>query len=93
MIRSFANEATKMVFEGRYVKEIPRRMQERALAKLQIINAANDLKDLEAIQSNKLEVLNGARSGRHCICVDKHGRICFRFEDGHAYDVEIFGYH
>ena len=93
MIRSFANEATKQVFEGHLVKEIPRRMQQRALSKLQMLNAASDLKDLEAVPGNKLEPLTGGRSGKHCICIDKDGRICFRWDDGHAYDVEIFGYH
>ena len=93
MIRSFANEATRNVFEGQFVREIPTRMQQRALAKLQMINAATELKDLEAVKSNKLSPLSGDRLGKHCICVDEHGRICFRWNDGHAYDVEIFGYH
>ncbi len=68
-------------------------MQQRALAKLQLINAATDLRDLEAVQSNGLVELQGERFGKHCICVDRHGRICFRWDSGHAYDVEIFGYH
>jgi toxin HigB-1 len=93
MIRSFANDATKQVFEGRAVKEIPRRMQQRALVKLQMLNAASDLKDLEVVRSNKLQELSGGRLGKYCICVDAHGRICFRWESGHAYDVEIYGYH
>ncbi|MET0291631.1 MAG: type II toxin-antitoxin system RelE/ParE family toxin [Steroidobacteraceae bacterium] len=93
MIRSFGNDATQRVFEGLVVKEIPPRMQQRALAKLQMINAAGDLADLEAVKSNMLELLSGERNGKHCICVDLHGRICFRWVDGHAYDVEIFGYH
>lgn len=92
MIRSFANDVTRRVFEGMAVSEIPSRMQQTALAKLQMINAAGDLKDLEVVRSNKLELLFGERSGKHCICVDRHGRICFRWQDGHAYDVEIFGY-
>lgn len=92
MIRSFANDVTRRVFEGMAVSEIPSRMQQRALAKLQMINAAGDLGDLEAIRSNQLELLSGERSGKHCISVDRDGRICFRWQDGHAYDVEIFGY-
>jgi len=68
-------------------------MQQRALVKLQLLHAACDLKDLQAVRSNKLQELSGDRQGKHCICVDEHGRICFRWEDGHAYDVEIFGYH
>ena len=93
MIRSFGNDATKQVFEGRIVKDIPPRMQQRALVKLQILNAATDLRDLEVVRSNQLQELFGGRQGKHCICVDEHGRICFRWEAGHAYDVEIYGYH
>ena len=92
MIRSFANDITQRVFDGLMVSEIPSAMQQRALAKLQMINAAGDLSDLEAIRSNHLELLFGERSGKHCISVDRHGRICFRWHDGHAYEVEIFGY-
>ena len=74
MIKSFGNDATRRIFEGQSVSEVPPRMQQRALAKLQLLDAAGDLKDLEAVASNKLELLDGTRSGKHCICVDQHGR-------------------
>jgi proteic killer suppression protein len=45
------------------------------------------------VASNKLSVLDGDRAGLHCICINEHGRICFKWKAGHAYDVEIFGYH
>ena len=93
MIRSFANEATRAVFEGRAVKELPSGIQERALAKLQMLHAAVSLDDLAVIASNRLEVLSGDRDGKHCICINDRGRVCFRWEHGHAHDVEIFGYH
>ena len=93
MIKSFANEATASVFEGRAVKELPVDMQDRALAKLQMLHAAASLEDPATIASNQLELLTGDRNGKHCICINEKGRICFRWQDGHAYDVEIFGYH
>lgn len=93
MIKSFANAVTHAIFEGRAVKELPADMQDRALAKLQMLHAAGSLEDLATIASNKLELLTGDRDGKHCICINDKGRICFRWQDGHAYDVEIFGYH
>ena len=93
MIRTFANQATEDIFYGRAVKELSRAVQQRALAKLQLIHAAGELKDLEAVPSNRLEALSGDRDGRHCICIDDLGRICFKWHDNHAYNVEIFGYH
>lgn len=93
MIRTFANQLTEEVFYGRAVSDLSAAIQQRALTKLQLIHAAADLRDLEAVPSNNLVVLSGDRDGRHCISIDDMGRICFRWEDKHAYDVEIFGYH
>ena len=94
MIRSFANEDTEAIFEGRSVSGFPARIQDGALMKLQLLNAAMTLDDLAAVPSNKLSLLDeGDRAGKYCICINEHGRICFRWDDGNAYDVEIFGYH
>lgn len=93
MIRSFGNEATRAVFEGRPAKELPQAIQQHALAKLQVLHAATTLEDLAAVPGNGLELLSGERDGKHCIRVNSNGRICFRWEDGHAYEVEIYGYH
>lgn len=93
MIRSFANDATRAVFEGHQVKDLPVDMQDRALAKLQMLHAAASLDDLTTIASNRLELLTGDREGKHCICINDKGRICFRWHEGNAFDVEIFGYH
>jgi proteic killer suppression protein len=93
MIRSFGNELTLQVFEGRTIDGFPVETLQRALVKLQMIHAATELRDLESVASNKLELLGGQRHGKHCICVDEHARVCFRWDRGHAYDVELFGYH
>jgi toxin HigB-1 len=93
MIRSFGNEATRAVFEGRSAPGLPSAIQQRALAKLQMLHAATTLDDLAAIPGNGLELLSGEREGKHCIRINASGRICFRWEVGHAHDVEIFGYH
>ncbi len=93
MIKSFRNDTTRAVYEGRRVGELPAALQERALAKLQMLHAALSLEDLAAVASNRLELLDGEREGYHCISINDSGRLCFRWEDGHAHDVEIFGYH
>ena len=93
MIKSFANPMTEDIFHGKVVQGLSIAVQQRALAKLQLIQAAGDLRDLEAVSTNRLEVLSGEREGRHCICVDDKGRICFKWRGSHAYDVELFGYH
>ncbi len=68
-------------------------MQQRALMKLQQLNAAEDLKDLSVPVSNQLEVLKGDRKGEHSIRINQQWRICFKWRDGHAIDVEIVDYH
>lgn len=61
--------------------------------KLQQLHAAGDLKDLSIPSSNQLEALKGDRKGSHSIRVNKRWRICFRWRDSHAWDVEIVDYH
>jgi len=61
--------------------------------KLQQLNAAGDLKDLSIPSANQLEALKGDRRGEYSIRINKQWRICFRWRDGHASDVEITYYH
>ncbi len=61
--------------------------------KLQQLNAAGDLKDPLIPSSNQLEGLKGDRKGEYSIRINKQWRICFRWRDGHAFDVEIVDYH
>ena len=93
MIKSFGNAATLSVFEGRAVKDLQSDMQERALAKLQLLHAAGSLEDLAAVASNKLELLTGDREGKHCIRINEQYRICFRWENGDVHQVEVADYH
>lgn len=76
-----------------YSKRIPRDIQERELMKLQQLNAAGVLKDLSIPSSNPLESLKGDRKGEYSIRINKQWRICFKWRDGHAFDVEIVDYH
>lgn len=61
--------------------------------KLVMIDAATQLEDLRVPPGNRLEKLRGDREGQHSIRINQQWRICFRWEGGDAYDVEIVDYH
>jgi proteic killer suppression protein len=63
------------------------------LRKLGLVDAAERLEDLRVPPGNRLEKLKGSRAGQHSVRVNDHWRICFRWKDGNAYDVEIVDYH
>ena len=93
MIKSFRDKETGKVWNREYSKKLPNDIQERALMKLQQLHAAGDLKDLSIPASNQLETLKGDRKGEYSIRINKQWRICFKWKDGHALDVEIADYH
>lgn len=93
MIRSFADKQTAAVFVGLVARGLPHQIQRRARAKLFMIEAAELLGDLRAPPGNRLEVLRGDREGQHSIRVNDRWRVCFRWFDGDAWDVEITDYH
>ena len=93
MIKSFRDKDTERVWRREYSKRLPRDIQERALMKLQQVNAAGDLKDLSIPASNRLELLKGNRKGEYSIRINKQWRICFKWQSGHASEVEITDYH
>jgi proteic killer suppression protein len=64
-----------------------------AYRKLIQLDEAGELRDLQGIPGNRLEKLGGDRKGQHSIRVNQQWRICFRWEKGDAYDVEIVDYH
>ena len=63
------------------------------LRKLGVVDAAEQLEDLRIPPGNRLEKLKGDRAGQHSIRVNDQWRVCFRWKDGNAYDVEIVDYH
>jgi len=65
----------------------------RALRRLEYIDLATCLDDLKVPPSNRLHALKGDREGRYAISVNDQWRICFRFKDGDAYEVEITDYY
>lgn len=93
MINSFACKDTEHIWIGRRSRKLPADIQSRALAKLNMIDAADTLDDLKLPPSNRLHELDRDRAGQHSISINMKWRICFRWNNGNAYDVEIVDYH
>jgi proteic killer suppression protein len=72
---------------------VPADVARRALRKLEAVDAAHQVSDLKVPPGNRLHALKGDRAGQHAISVNDQWRICFRFTDGDAYDVEFCDYH
>lgn len=93
MIKSFRHDLARRLFIGASSLEFPQDVKKRARRKLEMIHYAHDLKDIKAPPGNRLEVLKGDHKGQYSIRINDQWRICFLFQDGHAYDVEVTDYH
>lgn len=93
MIKSFRDGDTRKVFERERVRRWSTQLQRAALRKLLIVDAAEELGDLRVPPGNRLEKLSGDRVGEYSIRVNDQWRICFRWREGDAYDVEMTDYH
>ncbi len=72
---------------------MPPEILDRAAMRPRQLHAATAVGDLRFPPSNCLEPLSGDRSGRYSMRINRQWRICFKFEGGHAYEVEIVDYH
>lgn len=97
MIASFANEATEDIFDGRSTRRArgicPPKLWAVARRKLTQINRVTELQELAVPPGNRLEKLHGDREGQYSIRINEQYRVCFRWEDGDAHNVEITDYH
>lgn len=93
MIKSYANKQTEQVATGKFFKRLPSNIKTRALMRLVQLDNAHDLDDLRLPPSNQLEKLSGDRKGQHSIRINKQWRVCFKFKNGDAFNVEITDYH
>ncbi|MFH2008288.1 MAG: type II toxin-antitoxin system RelE/ParE family toxin [bacterium] len=93
MIRSFRNTETEQLFNRQRARAVPNDIQRRVYRKLRQIHASTSINDLRTPPGNRLEALSGSREGQHSIRVNDQWRICFRWDAGHAYDVEVVDYH
>jgi proteic killer suppression protein len=95
LIASFGDRATEALFHGRtsLARRIPANIRAAALRKVDMVNAARELRDLRIPPGNRLEVWKGDRAGEHSIRVNDQWRIVFRWEGGDAHEVSIVDYH
>ncbi|MBW1736265.1 MAG: type II toxin-antitoxin system RelE/ParE family toxin [Deltaproteobacteria bacterium] len=93
MIQTFADKETQQVFITGKSKRLPPDLIRRAIRRLEYIHLAKTLNDLRVPPSNRLHALKRDREGQFSISITEQWRICFRFIDGDAYDVEITDYH
>jgi toxin HigB-1 len=93
MIRTFADKETQHLFINGQSRRLPPALLRRAIRRLEYIDLASSLNDLRVPPSNRLHALKGNRRGQHSISINDQWRICFRFVDDDAYDVEITDYH
>lgn len=93
MIKTFADRRTQELFITGKARRLPPEILSRALRRLEQVNAATSLGDLAAPPSNRLHGLEGDRKGQHSVSINDTWRVCFRFEDGDAFDVEVCDYH
>ncbi|GFZ92463.1 type II toxin-antitoxin system RelE/ParE family toxin [Nesterenkonia alkaliphila] len=93
MIRSFADRDTERVWRRESARRIDPRIHKTANRKLLQLDAATVLDSLRVPPGNRLEALKGDRAGQHSIRINDQWRICFRWADGGAEDVEIVDYH
>lgn len=93
MIRTFRDAETERLWKEERSRHIPASIQKPAFKKLQMLNAAGALGDLAVPPGNRLERLKGNREGQHSIRINDQFRICFKWREGNAYEVEITDYH
>lgn len=72
---------------------MPHDIQQVALRKLRMLNRAVTLNDLRIPPANRLEKLEGDREGQHSIRINERWRICFEWQEGDVFNVEIVDYH
>jgi toxin HigB-1 len=92
VIQSFGSKETEEIFRYHHSKRF-RAFERVALRKLLQLHAATELRILASPPGNRLKALRGDRHGQHSIRINDQGRICFIWQDGHCYDVEIVDYH
>jgi proteic killer suppression protein len=97
MIRSFRNQQSEVVFDGVQNKKaarlLPLKLWRAAARRLDQINRVTTLEELNLPPGNHLEALQGNREGQHSIRINDQCRICFRWAEDGAHDVEITDYH
>ncbi|MBF0328020.1 MAG: type II toxin-antitoxin system RelE/ParE family toxin [Nitrospirae bacterium] len=92
MIVSFKCHDTEKMFKGKRIAKFSG-FEAAAMRKLALLNVAGEIDDLRVPPGNRLEALSGKRKGQWSIRINDQSRICFKFKNGNALDVEIVDYH
>jgi len=93
MIRGFKDKEAEKLFHREPSRKLPQNLQRLALRKLRMLNRAVTLDDLRIPPGNRLEGLKGVREGQYSIRINDQWRICFLWQDGGVFAVEIVDYH
>ena len=93
MIRSCKDRDTERVWRREPTKKLSPSLRRAALRKLLVLDGAETLDDVRSPPGNRLEKLTSNRKGQHSMRINDQWRICFPWEHGDAYDVEITDYH
>jgi proteic killer suppression protein len=93
MIRSFKDKDTEAIFDGRFVRRIPKQAAPLAARKLNQVQGAGCLGDLRIPPGNRLEAMKGDRKGQHSIRINDQWRVCFRWTTAGPDAVVIVDYH
>ncbi len=93
MIQTFSDSETERFYTGGRSGWMPTEIRKRAVMRLLQLNAATRIEDLRLPPSNRLEQLRGDRAGQWSMRINDQWRVCFRFKNGDAFDVEIVDYH
>ncbi len=93
MIQTFADAETEVFFASGKSRRLPSEILKRAVMRLAQLDAALRVEDLRMPPSNQLEKLSGNRDGQWSIRINGQWRVCFRFDSGDAFEVEIVDYH
>jgi len=93
MIKTFADKRTMDLYLTGRAKRFPPDVASRAARKLEYVDLATRIDDLKVPPGNRLHRLGGDRKGQYSISINAQWRICFKFVDGDAFDVEVCDYH
>lgn len=96
-IRNFKTRGTEDINYNRATKEalrtLPKELHRKARIKLARLGAVSSMKDLQEIRGNRFEKLKGERRGQYSLRINDQYRICFKWKNENAIDVEIVDYH
>ncbi|MDZ4729125.1 MAG: type II toxin-antitoxin system RelE/ParE family toxin [Xanthomonadales bacterium] len=93
MIKTFADKRSKGLYETGKAKGLPADIEKRAARKLEYIDLSSALEDLRTPRGNRLHELEDDRKGQQSISINDQWKMCFRFEQSDAYEVEVCDYH